>query len=323
MIHVLALGDDSTLKYITLENGVPTSGGWQSNGRWFSQMPAVFSRRRSQLEVIATTPYGRVLCQESRTGLLLKDLWEPLGSTIISPLSGVSSTPNDLDIYGLGTDRKVYCKELILGDWFPSREGWWDLGGSFSLPPLAVGTPAGHIHLFCLKDYNECLAHKWWNGSAWLPNQSEFAPNATRCMSPPAATAVDRDRLIIFIRTDEGLKYGMFREGEWFQYIKWIDAGKPGEEVWVSRPAVVLTRSGHVVAFCLASDNSLYRRRFQPLKNSWESEEWISLGGDFASAPMAIVDRSGDTYVFCKGFDEEIYYASLKKEVWTSLGHTD
>ena len=80
-VKVAVLGDDSTLRYKTIENGIPTTN-WQSDGKWFSDTPVMFSTRRSRLEIIAPTPYGKVLYQETRTGLLLKEQWESLGDTI-------------------------------------------------------------------------------------------------------------------------------------------------------------------------------------------------------------------------------------------------
>jgi len=55
-MNVLVLGDDSTLNYMTLDSGVPTTPNWQTDGKWFSNRPLVFSTRRSRLEIITPTP---------------------------------------------------------------------------------------------------------------------------------------------------------------------------------------------------------------------------------------------------------------------------
>ena len=242
-ITVLVHGNDSTLKYMPMENGTKTTTNWQSDGKWFVDVPIMFSRRKSQLEIIGSTPYGKILYQESQTGLLLKEHWESVGGTVTSPLTGVCSAPNRLDVSGLSKNGLVLQRTLAHGNWLPANNVWIGLGGNFSLSPTAVSTVPGHIHLFCLKGYNSSLYHKWWNGSAWTPSVTAWGSSNLRCMSPPTVVVIDRIRVDIFIRTPLRLSHGTYQEGAWFENVKWVDIGQPEDIAWASRPAAVLTKS--------------------------------------------------------------------------------
>ena len=321
-ITVLVHGADSTLKYLTLENGLQTTKNWQSDGKWFSDTPVVFSTRKSQLKIIGPTPYGKVLFQETQSDLLIKEHWESIGETIVSPLTGVSWAPTRLDVFGLGTEGQVLQKTLANGNWLPSKDAWTELGGSFSLPPIAVSTIPGHLHIFCVKGYNSEILHKWWNGSKWIPGPDDWSNNTKRCMSPPTVVVTDRNRVEIFIRTPANeIWHATYEESDWWEHVSWNNLGYPGDHTWISRPAAVLSKTGRMEVFCLASDSELYHRRCNVQKRIWG--KWETLGGDFASAPTAVSSRDGSVHVFCRGYDEEIYYMNLEERQWKSLGLPD
>jgi hypothetical protein len=321
-IDVIVLGDDSTLKYIRLEDGIPTTTKWQSDGKWFSDTPIMFSTRRSRVELFAPTPYGKVFYQETRTGLLLKEHWESIGDTITSPLTGVSWGPNRLDVFGLGKDGRVLHKTLTNGHWLPSKVDWEDLGGSFLLPPQVVSTIPGRLDIFCVKRYNSALYHKWWDGSNWNPSATEWAVRGEIWRSPPTVVVTARDRIDLFMRTYGKVYHGVLKDNDWT--FQWWVVEQPEEGVWISRPAAVFSKAGRIELFCVRNDHELYHRAFLVYENRWEPKEsWKSLGGDFDSAPTALSCRNGEVYVFCKGYDEEIYYMNLDDEEWESLGYAD
>lgn len=261
-----------------------------------------------------------MLYQETRTGLLLKEHWESLGHTITGPLSGISSVPNCLDIFGLGKDGQVLHKKLVHGSWLPSKDAWEDLGGSFSLPPQVVSNVPGRLGLFCIKDYNSALYHKCWNGSSWKPSETEWLNLGHLWMSPPTAVVSEPNRLDVFMCTSGQVHHAVIENHNWSVY--WWKIERHGEGAWISRPAAVSARTGRIDLFCLRSDNELYHKALLLYENRWDpKEKWNSLGGDFASAPTAISSRSGEIYVFCKGSDEEIYYMNLDEQKWKSLGY--
>ncbi len=326
-LMVFVHGTDSTLKYLKLKSlrlmrGVQTTKNWQSDGKWFGDTPVVFSTRKFQLKIFGPTPYGKVLYQDTQGDLLVKEYWESIGDIITSPLTGVSWAPHRFDIFGLSTKGQVLQKTLEHGNWLPSKDTWTELGGAFSLPPAAVSTVPGHLHVFCVGGYKGPIYHKWWNGSTWMPGANSWAVNNTFSMSPPTVVATDRTRIEIFIRnTKNDLLHGIYEEGDWFEYIKWNSLSSPDDNIWISRPAAVLTRLGHIEIFCLASDNELYHRSCVAHTRAWS--EWESLGGDFDSAPTAIASRDGKVHVFCRGYDEQIHYMNLREKVWISLGLPD
>lgn len=315
------LGDDSTLKYMRLENGTPTTAKWQSDGKWFADAAIMLSRGRSRIEVVAPTPYGQVLYQETKTGLLLKEYWESLGHNIIRPLTAVSWAPNRLDMFGIGRDGNVLRKTLASGTWLPAKDGWEDLGGSFSLPPLVLSTKPGRLDLLCVQDHNSALYHKWWDGSSWKPSQTEWECRGYQWMSPPTAVATEPNRMDLFMCARGEVRHATVRDNDWTFY--WWPLGEPGEHAFISRPAAV-SKPGRIDIFCLRSDNQLYHRVLLVYENRWDpNDRWNALGGDFASAPTAIINRSGKVYVFCKGYDEEVYYMSLEGGEWKSIGCPD
>ncbi|KAJ9615047.1 hypothetical protein H2200_001121 [Cladophialophora chaetospira] len=318
-IDVMVLGDDSTLKHLRLENGTATTAKWQSDGKWFADAPIISSTSRSRVEVIAPTPYGKVLHQETRTGLLSKEYWESLGHTITGPLTAVAWAPNRLDIFGLGTDGQVLQKTLSNGTWLPSKEGWRELGGSFSLPPQVVSTIPGRLDLLCVKDYGDALYHKWWDGSSWKPSESEWEPRGHAWMSPPTVVATDRNRLDCFMRADGKIHHGVVIGNDWVFY--WWSIGHSGPGAFIGRPAAVCSRHGRIEVFCLRDDNELYHKTFLLHELRWDPpDNWNSLGGEFASAPTAVSSPLGKIYIFCKGYDGEVYYMNLDDKEWKSLG---
>lgn len=84
-------------------------------------------------QIIASTLYGKVLDEETRTGLSLKEYlleyWKPLGHTITRPLPGVSWAPNRPDILGREQDDQVLHKIVANGSGLPSKDVWEELWG--------------------------------------------------------------------------------------------------------------------------------------------------------------------------------------------------
>ena len=75
--------------------------------------------------------------------------------------------------------------------------------------------------------------------------------------------------------------------------------------------------------FALKVDNQVWTKSYKLTVVGLEPQkDWISLGGDFVSAPSAIASRSGKVLVFCKGYDDDIYYKdmSLEDSEWESIG---
>jgi hypothetical protein len=336
-IDVIVLGDDSTLKHIRLLDGVPTTSTWQSDGKWFSDSPLLFSRNRSRLEVIAPTPYGKVLYQETRTGLLLREYWESRGGTITGPLTAVAPTPNRLDIFGLGEEGRVLHKTLATGSWFPSKDTWHDLGGSFSLPPLVLSRIPGRFDLLCVKEHDGALYHKWWDGKTWHPSESDgenpendvqgWARRGYRFSAPPTAVATAPNRIDLFMLDHVGnIQHGIIQNNNWAVYW-WAVPGKFEESskgIFIGRPVAVLNGADSINLLALRSDNKLYTKTFWIHDNQWEPlDKWDCLGGYYSSAPVVALRRPYEGFLFCKGTDEEVYYMDLKSREWKSLGYPD
>jgi hypothetical protein len=326
-IDVFVLGEDRTLKHMRLLNDKPTTSNWQSDGKWFADAPVVVSRSRSRIEVVATTPYGKVLYQETRTGLLLKEYWQSLGGIVTNPLTAASWAPNRLDLFGLGPQGQVLHKFSVNGKWFPSQEAWRDLGGSFRLPPLAVPAVPGRIDLLCVNEHQSSLHHKWYDRLTWHPGEDVWADRGKVFMSPPAAVTIDRNRLVmIILGLDGDLYHGQVRNNNWD--VWWIRIYPPGGGTFISRPAVVVSNPRQIDIFCLRSDNQIYRRRDDVDEDNWEKHhEWVLLGGGhFVSAPFALCSRLKQVYVFCKGIDDEIYFWNVDDDAqteWKSIGYPD
>jgi hypothetical protein len=343
-IDVVVLGDDSTLKRIRLLDGEPTTSTWQSDGKWFADSPLTFSRNRSRLEVIAPTPNGKVLYQDTRTGLLLREYWDSLGGTITGPLTAVASTPNRLDVFGLGVGGRVKHKILANRSWLPSKEMWYDLGGSFSLPPLVLSRLPGRFDLLCMREHDSALYHSWWDGEIWHPRVTNpedqetpenddangipgWAHRGYKFSAPPTAVATSPNRIDLFMLDHVGnIQHGIIQNNNWDVYWWAVprSADQCGKAVFIGRPQAVLNGAESIDLFALRSDNKLHTKRFLIHDNKWDPpDEWDCLGGHFSSAPLAATRRSGESYVFCKGTDEEIHYMDLKSREWKSLGYPE
>jgi hypothetical protein len=323
--------EDRTIKHMTLniEKSVLVPGKWQSDGKLFADPPLVFSRRRGRVDIMAVTPYGKVVYQEIQAGMIMNNGWEVIGDTT-GPISGASMASNALDVFGRGKNGQVLHKALIDGKWTPSEGMWEDLGGNFIQPIEVVSDNSGYMSLYGVMERGGLIHCKYWDGDAWLPAQTEWFQLSTgMSLSIPACpnitSAVGADpttRQLVGITPDRDMYYIDVTRGnsEKFAYL-----GKPMENyIWISRPSVV-SLWGFLYVYCLGNNHTLYAKVLKngegwDVQGSKESLQWYGWNQSFVCAPKAILVQ-GRIYMFCKGYDEEIWYKSLNtQQDWISLG---
>ena len=82
------------------------------------------------------------------------------------PMS-VSWAKERLDLFGVGTDNRMYHKW-----WIGSWGGWEDLGPTrFNSTPMALSWDKNRLDIFDLNASVACV-HKWWDGSNWGPGRT-------------------------------------------------------------------------------------------------------------------------------------------------------
>jgi hypothetical protein len=317
------MGEENTLRYLRFspKGDSPAPPKWQSDGKWFSDVPIVFSRKRSRAEILAPTPYGRVLYQEVQAGVLIPQHWESIGKAISGPLCGVSKVSNQIDVFSHSNGRVLH-KALVMNSWAP-KDDWQDLGtfkGGISLPPAVVSIAPGRLDIVGIVGYGRDLVHKHWHDGRWWPSETEWDSIGGYWYSAPAAVTTAPNRFDVFTLGPE-------RQLIQYTWNRWWSGSTSQLGNFLSRPCAVSPRAGYAHVFCIGVDHQMYHRIMNIYdKPMWfPNNSWHSLGGDFDSVPTAISGGGGKVYVFCKGTDEEIYfqetdYKTLGTDKWVSLG---
>ena len=78
----------------------------------------------------------------------------------------VSWASNRLDVFGLGTNNKLFHKWWDGSKWGPSPTDREGLGGILTSPPVAVSWDSNRLDIFGIGTDNQ-MYHQWWDGSKW------------------------------------------------------------------------------------------------------------------------------------------------------------
>jgi hypothetical protein len=154
----------------------PAGGDWESLGGCFVSAPAVVSWSKSRLDVFGVGRNGsdnvfqmlhRYRDGEEGAAWGPADHWEPLDGRFDSAPAVVSWEPGRLDIFGLGTDDRVYQKTLD-----QSHGGWtagWTLLGTvaFNSAPAAVSWGPGRLDVFGI-GIDGHMYHNAFDSGQWI-----------------------------------------------------------------------------------------------------------------------------------------------------------
>ncbi|MGM0924777.1 MAG: hypothetical protein ACQEWW_26940 [Bacillota bacterium] len=226
---------------------------------------------------------------------VLEDVTSPLVSVSTQPAwqpawspSATTRTPNNLDLFVVGNDGRVYTSWWSAGrDWSGINDNWHSCGGFFppGAPVSAVALTPTKLDLFVVGNDGRVYFSWWWAGSNWSDWHScggFFPPGA-----PVSAVVLTPTKLDLFVVGNDGRVYfSWWSAGS--NWSNWHSCGgffPPGAPV----SAVALTPT-KLDLFVVGNDGRVYTSWWWAGSN-WS--DWHSCGGFFPpGAPVSAVART-------------------------------
>jgi hypothetical protein len=236
-----------------------------------------------------------------------------------------STRENNLTIFGVGTDKQIYCKRWDGNRWLPSPHEWQPLGGEVSSAPAALvePTPLGsldQIDVFVLGiDYQ--MYHKAISGSAWPPSTQEWEPLGGVFTSPPLVASWGPNRMdIVGLGTDNGMYHKAWDGSQWRpSRTDWEPLGG----IFIYEPAIVATvyilpaPSPHQLdIFGVGTDKQMYHKAWDGTKWLPSPTDWEPIGGRFNGPPAAASWGPGRLDIFALGTDNQMYHKAWDGSRW-------
>jgi hypothetical protein len=141
----------------------------------------------------------------------------------VSDPAAVSWGANRIDLFGVGSDGRIYHKF-----WGPGWSGWLNELGA---PPPGVApgsSPAvsswgpGRLDVF-VRGNDNAIWHAWWAGATWLAWESQGAT----IVSDPAAVSWGANRIDLFGVGSDGRIYHKFWGPGWSGWLNELGAPPP------------------------------------------------------------------------------------------------
>ena len=210
--------------------------------------------------------------------------------------TAVSAFPGRLDFLVRSTDDTVLHKCYNSGiGWYPSNEGWSNLGGTIQQPPAIISWGADRLDLFvCGGD--RCLWHKCYNsGGGWYPSEQEWNSLGGQICSVPSVATWGPNTLHIVARSiDTSVHYLGYNGATW---SGWHSLAGSITHI----PKIVAWGPGRLDVFARGSDGNCWHRGFE---GGWAAD-WDPLGGGpLAAAPSVASFAPGRLdVVIRRGYD--------------------
>jgi hypothetical protein len=206
-----------------------------------------------------------------------KQFWGGLGGAVQGKVASVSLSADHLQIFGRGTDNRLYTNRQTNGSW----SGWQGLGDVVTEPPTAVARNGG-IDVY-YRGGDARPYYRRWNGTSWQP---AVKLGDIDVRGPIEAVSSGPNSVHLFIRSsDNELKLNFLNGTVW---SGWLGLG--GELNASSPSALVYTgATGQEVVdvFVRWSDDSIRYRRSDP--NTQQGfQPWVNLGGAWSQPPVAV-----------------------------------
>jgi hypothetical protein len=240
-IDVVARTPDNLDVFVTGNNGVVYTSAWSPGEGWSGvdnnwrpiggEFPpaapvSAVSRSRDTIDLFAIDSNGAVCTSYWRAGegwSAIGDRWTRMGELFPRrgprrapagprPVTVVSRTPDDMDLFVTGPDGVVYTSRWRKGKgWSGVADGWTPIGGFF--PPGArvsvVARTPDNLDAFITGHNGVVYTSTWrtggtWSGvgNRWRPIGGVFPPGAT-----VAAVARGADEIQAFVTGNDGVAY--------------------------------------------------------------------------------------------------------------------
>jgi hypothetical protein len=174
-LDVFGVGTDGNLYHKVWDGSTwtpPRTAGWTQIGGSIVGTPAVTSWGANRLDVFWTDS-DAILHHKALNGPGA-DNWVPSGTDsenfgggIVGSPAAVSTAPNTIDVFIIGTDTKLYHKNWNGSVWSPTT-GFEGRGGAFVASPTVASWGPGRLDVFAPgTDYQ--VYHLAESASGWLP----------------------------------------------------------------------------------------------------------------------------------------------------------
>ncbi len=263
-----------------------------------------------------------------------------IGGTLPANLSVLASATGPIDVFGVGTNGRLYADVLTGGTW----SGWRDIGGvsgGLQGRPAVVQEHGGKIRVYARGAngnlYEEHLTPggRWsgfWNMGGQLPSDAAALVGSAGYVW---VFAVGTDRALYERHLPAGGSWsGWNRLGGYVTgipavaqdhsgtvrvYLRGVsgnlyEAHMPQGGRWTAQwnmggrftdgAAALIGSSGYVWVFGVGTDQALYERHL-PAGGSWSG--WARVGGSVAGVPSVAQDRAGTVRVYLRGTSAGLY----------------
>jgi hypothetical protein len=217
-------------------------------------------------------------------------------------VAAITRSRNEIDLFAVGDDGRVYTAWWRDGDGWSSADGRWDsIGGDFaaSAPVAAITRSRNDIDLFAVGDDGRVYTAWWRDGDGWSSGDGRWDSIGGDLPDGAPLTAISRSRDAIdlfAVARDARVSTAWWREGD-----GWSSAGRGfspiGGDFAVDEPVTAITRSDDEIdLFVTGGDGRVYTAWWRE-GAGWSSAngDWNSIRGSFpAAAPVAAIARTRD-----------------------------
>jgi ABC-type taurine transport system substrate-binding protein len=243
-------------------------------------------------------------------------------ATLVTAAVGLSNTasgpvvawgPNRLDVFVIGTDRKLYHKWFDGAAWGPSLAGAYEaMGGTIVERPEVVAWAPNRLDVFVVGT-NSALYHKWW-APGWGPSLTGYEYMGGVIQGRPEVVSWGPSRLDVFVTgTDRAL------------YHKWWDGAAWGPSVTgyermggviIGSPDAVCWGPNRIDVFVIGTDRALYHKWWDGI--SWKPSltGYEYMGGLIQGQPKAVAWGANRLDVFVTGTDGALYHKWFDGGAW-------
>ncbi len=220
---------------------------------------------------------------------------------------------NRLDVFVVGTDRRLYHKWWNGSAWCPSLTGYEAMGGVCTCVPQSVAWGPNRLDVFVTGTDSQ-LYHKWWNGSAWGPSLTGYEAMGGVIQGDPRVVSWGANRLDVFVLgTDRQLYHKWWNGSAWGPSLTGYEAMGG---VILGQPEVVSWGPNRLDIFVVGTDRQLYHKWWNGSAWGPSLTGWEAMGGVCASAPRAVCWGPNRIDVFVIGTDGALYHKWWNGSAW-------
>jgi hypothetical protein len=233
--------------------------------------------------------------------------WDRLGGRLmITAPHAISLSPDDLAVFAVGFDHRVYWRRRNGTAW---RDSWErvDPRGEKVLAiaaPFAICRAPWRVELFVV-NFDHRIYRRSWAEDRWSDWEYLAGEAGGQIITAPHAVSWGPERLDLFVLGND--------RGIWHRWWEGDRSSKQWEQLagdMISPPHAVSSGPGRIDVFAVAADSELKHKAWR--NGAWEPD-WESLEGIVSSIPDAVVSESGQLDVFALGDDYDFTHHTWDK----------